>query len=50
MIQSSVAALVGVVAGLCPSGAAAQERGYEWGWRMHPMGACGESGGAIRAG
>ena len=38
MIRNSAAALVGVVAGLWPSWAAAQERGYEWGWRMHPMG------------
>ena len=38
MIRNLAAALVGVVASLWPSLAAAQERAYEWGWRMHPMG------------
>ncbi len=30
-------ALVGLVLLLGPAVAAAQERGYEWGWGMHPM-------------
>jgi len=30
-------ALTGLAPWLSPAAAAAQERGYEWGWGMHPM-------------